>query len=314
MSDAAKVYLSLYSVDSLNAANTYEDIEDIAASLKEILSAYELSKNVHIECPNDFFEFGGVGSSLNDRLLDIANDNWDHYLLAFNELNKVVLDFVKYNNTQRVISLINQQQRDLPRHYPFVISKTYQWLNVAANLHTISWKDTLTKNSKFISEHQTNIAEFVSWSKINYEYLDFHPNLINTLATIQVGTYVDYKDQLLHGLNTLNQSYHFISTDANQNQADLNVIAELTHQLGKRLGCSRQRKNKVPTIFKKPLLATPSGDETINCEYHLKIDTKDNGQPIPHGKGNPVRIYFGLKSYAEYERKQFKLAHMGQHL
>ncbi|MBY7806125.1 hypothetical protein KW444_02385 [Vibrio fluvialis] len=314
MSDVAKVYLSLYSVDSLNSANIYEDIEGIAECLREYLTVYERSNNVHVECPTDFFDFGEVGSSLEDTLLAIVNDNWDQYQLAYSELSKVVLGFVKNNDTQRLISLINHQQLNLPRHYSFVISDSYQWPNVAADLHTDSWTDTLRKNSKFISDHHSNIGEFISWSKMNYEYLDFHPNLINTLSTIKVGTYLDYKEQLSHGLNTLNQAYHLISTDANQNQADLNVIAEHTHRLGKSLGCSRQGSNKVPTIFKKPPLVTPSGNETINCEYHLKIDNKDNGQPIPHGKGNPVRIYFGLKTYNEYERKQFKLAHMGKHL
>lgn len=314
MSDAAKVYLSLYSVDNLSAANSYEDIEVVAANLEDTLAVYKRSNNVHVECPNDFFEFGDIGSSLNDKLLDIANDNWDQYLLAFNELNKVVLDFVKNKNTGLVISLINNQKNNLPRHYSFVLSDYFQWPNITADLHTNSWVDTLNKNSNFISEHHKNINEFISWSKINYEFLDFHPNLINTLLTIKVGTYLDYKKQLSHGLNTLNQSYHLISTDPNKNQADLNIIAEHAHRLGRSLGCSRQGRNKVPTIFKKPPLVTPSGDETINCEYHLKIDNKDDGQPIPHGKGKPVRIYFGLKSYDEYERKQFKLAHMGKHL
>jgi hypothetical protein len=314
MSDAAKVYLSLYSVDNLSAVKSYEDIESLAACLKETLAVYERSNNIDIECPNDFLEFGNVGSSINDKLLEIVNDNWDYYELALDELNKVILGFVTNNTTEGVIYSINNQELNLPRHYSFVESNHYQWPNIAADLHTNSWTDTLNKNSKFISDHHSNIDEFVSWSMINYEYLDFHPNLIKTLSTIKVGTYLDYKEQLSHGLNTLNQSYHLISTDANQNQADLNVIAVHSHRLGKSLGCSRQRRNKVLTVFKKPPLVTPSGDETINCEYHLKVDTKDNGQAIPYGIGNPVRIYFGLKSYIEYERKQFKLAHMGKHL
>ncbi|WP_114765306.1 hypothetical protein [Vibrio rhodolitus] len=314
MTDVAKVYLTLHSVNSLSTANTYDEVEDIAKALKNSLETYKRSNNVRINCPNDFFEYGTVGTSLNDKLLDISSDNWDLYLLAFNEMNKVVLPYVTNNNTEGAIALINHQTVTLPRHYSFVLCSTYNWPAVSPDLHTNSWSDTLTLNSKFIANNHANVKEFVSWSKLNYEYLDFHPNLESTLRTIQVGTYQDYKLLLSHGLNTLNQSYHLISTDANQNQADLNVISHLTDQLGQQLNCSRQGSNKVPTEFKKPNLVLPAGNETINCEYHLKIDTRDNGQPIPYGRGNPVRIYFGLKSYAEYERKQFKLAHMGKHL
>ncbi|WP_440890169.1 hypothetical protein [Vibrio sp. WZ-1] len=315
MTDVAKVYLTRHSVDNLSTTNTYDDIENIARTLADSLEFYKRSKNVGINCPTDFFEYGNVGDSLDDKLLDIVDNNWDFYLLAFKEMSDVVLPYVdNSNNTEGMIAVINNQQPTLPRHYSFVLSKTYRWPTVAPELHTESWSNTLSLNSKFIANNHANAEEFISWSKMNYEYLDFHPNLENTLNTIQIGTYTDYKQLLSHGLNTLNQSYHSISTDANQNQADLNIISHLTHQLGQQLGCSRQGNNKVPTVFKKPSLVTPQGDETINCEYHLKIDIKDNGQPIPRGRGNPVRIYFGLKSYNEYERKQLKLAHMGKHL
>ena len=229
-------------------------------------------------------------------------------------MNKVVLPYVTNNNTEGMIAVINHQTANLPRHYSFILDDTFRWPTVSPGLHTTSWSNTLSLNSQFIADNHADVQEFLSWSTLNYEYLDFHPNLLSTLGTIQIGTYQDYKQLLSHGLNTLNQSYHLISSEANQNQADLNVISNLTNQLGQQLNCSRQGRNKVPTQFRKPPLVLPTGNETINCEYHLKIDTKDNGQPIPHGRGNPVRIYFGLKSYDEYERKQFKLAHIGKHL
>lgn len=314
MTDVAKVYLTLHSVDSLSTATTYDDIESIASSLNDSLDVYKRSNNVAISCSNDFFEYGNIGESLDDKLYDIAQNNWDYYLLALSEMNNVVLPYVTNNNTEGMIAVINNQTATLPRHYSFILSNTYNWPTVAPEQHTSSWSHTLSLNSKFIADNHTDIQEFISWSTMNYEYLDFHPNLENTLNTIQVGTYTDYKQLLSHGLNTLNQSYHLISTDSNQNQADLNIISDLTHKLGQQLSCSRQGSNKVDADFKKPKLVLPAGNETINCEYHLKIDTRDNGQPIPRGRGNPVRIYFGLKSYTEYERKQFKLAHMGKHL
>ncbi|MBQ4878422.1 hypothetical protein J8M21_14510 [Pseudoalteromonas luteoviolacea] len=311
MTKAAKVYLTLYSIDSLSTANTYNDIENIAKSLNDSLDVYKRSNNVDINCSNDFFEYGNIGESLDDKLLDIVQNNWDYYQLALSEINNVVLPYVTNNNTEGMLAVINNQIAILPRHYSFILADTYNWPSVSPENHTTSWSHTLSLNSKFIADNHTNVQEFISWSKINYEYLDFHPNLENTLSTIQVGTYTDYKQLLSHGLNALNQSYHLISTEANQNQADLNIISHLTHQLGHQLNCSRQGRNKIPTVFNKPNSAE---DETINCEYHLKIDTTDNRHPIPRGTGNPVRIYFGLKSYNEYERKQFKIAHIGKHL
>ena len=67
-------------------------------------------------------------------------------------------------------------------------------------------------------------AEFISWSIDNYEFLTFHPDVQSSLQTIQVGEYTDYKYLLSHALNTLNQSYHFISTDPQYNEQDLEKL------------------------------------------------------------------------------------------
>lgn len=310
MTDAAKVHLTLHSVDSLSTANTYDDVESVARALNDSLEVYKRSKNVNINCPNDFFEYGNVGSSLNDKLLDISNDNWDLYLLAFTEMNKVVLPYVTNNNTESVIAVINLQAATLPRHYSFVLSDTYSWPTVSPELHTTSWSNTLTLNSKFIADNHTDSREFISLSKENYENLDFHPDLENTITTVLHGTYRDYKYLFSHSMNTLNQAFHEISTDPNQNEADLDKIKEISAQLGKTLSCTRQRKNKVEWDFKHPINLEES--ETINCEYHLKINWTDAGVSLSRKK--KVRVYFGLKSYVEFERKQFKLAHMGKHL
>ena len=111
-------------------------------------------------------------------------------------------------------------------------------------------------------------------------------------------------------MNTLNQAFYEISTDPNQNEADLNKIKEVSSKLGKTLSCTRQRKNKVEWEFQHPIKLEEY--ETINCEYHLKINWTDSGVALHRRK--KVRVYFGLKSYDKIERKQFKLAHMGKHL
>ncbi|HHX8294143.1 TPA: hypothetical protein ACVOYL_002262 [Vibrio diabolicus] len=310
MTDVANVYLTLHSVNSLSTANTYDEVEDIAKALENSLETYKRSTNVRIKCPNDFFEYGTVGTSLNDKLLNISSDNWDLYLLAFNEMNKVVLPYVTNNNTEGMIAVINNQAATLPRHYSFILSATYNWPTVAQEQHTSSWSHTLSLNSKFIADNHIDSEDFISLSKENYENLDFHPDLENTITTVLHGTYSDYKYLFSHSMNTLNQAFHEISTDPNQNEADLDKIKEISAQLGKTLSCTRQRKNKVEWDFQHPINSNES--ETINCEYHLKINWTDAGVGLPRKK--KVRVYFGIKSYDEFERKQFKLAHMGKHL
>lgn len=66
--------------------------------------------------------------------------------------------------------------------------------------------------------------------------------------------------------------------------------------------CTRQGSNKVVREF----VIGEGKSETVNCEYHLKIKWNDQGISIPRGEGNPVRVYFCLKSYENIERKQIK--------
>ncbi|CAK2514611.1 hypothetical protein [Vibrio crassostreae] len=310
MTNVAKVYLTLHSVNSLSTANTYNDIENIARSLNDSLDVYKRSSNVDINCSNDFFEYGNIGESLDDKLYDIAQNNWDYYQLALNEMSSVVLPYVTNNNTEGMIAVINNQTVTLPRHYSFILTETYNWPTVAPEQHTTSWSHTLSMNSKFIADNHNDSDDFISLSKENYENLDFHPDLENTITTVLHGTYSDYKYLFSHSMNTLNQAFHEISTNPNQNESDLDKIKEVSAQLGKTLSCTRQRKNKVEWDFQHPINSDES--ETINCEYHLKINWTDAGVGLPRKK--KVRVYFGLKSYDEFERKQFKLAHMGKHL
>lgn len=310
MTNIAKVYITHHSIDNLSAARTYDDVEGIKNTLENSLEVYKRSINIDINCPNDFFEYGDVGSSLDDKLLDITNDNWDLYQLVFSEMNKVVLPYVTNNNTEGMIAVINHQTATLPRHYSFVLSSTYLWPTVTPTLHTTSWSNTLSLNSKFIADNHVDNCDFISLSKKNYENLDFHPDLENTINTVLHGTYSDYKYLFSHSMNTLNQAFHEISADPNQNEADLDKIKEISGRLGKTLSCTRQRKNKVEWNFRHP--TKPDESETINCEYHLKINWTDAGVGLPRMK--KVRVYFGIKSYEGFERKQIKLAHMGKHL
>ncbi|MBZ2162126.1 hypothetical protein [Alteromonas stellipolaris] len=311
MTDVAKVLLTLHSLGSLSTSNTYDDVESVTGALHDSLEVYKRTKNINIYCPSDFFEYGNVGASLDDMLLEITNDNWDLYQLALKEMTKVVLPYVtKNNNTESMIADINHQAATLPRHYSFVLCETYSWPTVSLEKHTTSWSNTLTLNSKFIAGNHTDSDDFISLSKENYENLDFHPDLENTITTVLHGTYRDYKYLFSHAMNTLNQAFHEISTAPNQNEADLDKIKEISAQLGKTLSCTRQKKNKVEWDFQHP--STPEESESINCEYHLKINWTDAG--IGLHKDKKVRVYFGLKSYDEFERKQIKLAHMGKHL
>lgn len=311
MTDVAKVFLTLHSVGSLYTANTCDDVESVTEDLNDSLEVYKRSKNVNIYCPNDFFEYGNVGSSLDDKLLEIANGDWNLYEFLLNEMTRVVLPYLtKNNNTESIIAIIIHQVATLPRHYSFVLSDTCSWPTVSPKQHTTSWSNTLTLNSKFIADNHTDSEDFISLSKENYENLDFHPDLENTITTVLHGTYRDYKHLFSHSMNTLNQAFHEISTDPNQNEADLDKIKEISARLGKTLDCTRQRKNKVEWDFQHPI--NPEESETINCEYHLKINWTDARVSLYRKK--KVRVYFGLKSYDEFERKQFKLAHMGKHL
>ena len=309
----AKIHITRHSLlNNITTLNTTDDIECLIDKLETKLKKYAYSKNIIINCPIDLFDYSIDNINLEDKLLEAVNNDFITFEYYFSNLEKIITQYVKYDDTDRIMSLINEQGTlDFPRHYAFCIEPTSQWPNIELNLHTYSWENTLKLNSDFIAQHHTGVTQFISWSKKNYEFLDFHDDIEDTLHSIKIGDYTNYKQLVSHALNCLNQSYHFISNDPQKNQDDLNVISEYTQRIGRSLSCSRQGSTKLHWDF---FNTNSNENETINCEYHLKINWDDCGNKIPRGNGNPVRIYFGLKSYPGFERKQIKIAHIGKHL
>ena len=229
-------------------------------------------------------------------------------------MQKILGKYIKYNNTLSVKYIINSQNNSLPILLPLSSDEVSLWGELENFSHTHNIVTTLNLNNEYIVRNHKDENNFIQLCKLNYFFLDFHEDIEASLKTIKIGKYYDYIRLITHSLNVLNQSYSVISTVASKNLEDLFVIMTLSEKLGKRLECTRQGKNKVERNFKQPTLISLCGIETINCEYHLKIDQTDDGRAIPYGIGNPVRIYFGLKSYQEMDRKQFKIAHIGMHL
>jgi hypothetical protein len=308
-------------IDSLDTT-TWTAFESSLDLLDTTIKEYNRSDVISVECPNDLSEYGSLDRSIEDVLFDISGGNWDQYQLYLNEVNQVTLPFIKYNNTEALLALINNQDDrtiqlgHFPRHYALTLKPTTRLQGIADGYHTLNWSETLSSNSKYISAYHEGSTQFILWSKENYEHLDFHDDVEQSLGTIQIGSYIDYSDLLSHSLDTLNQAFYSVSDNPAHNQQDLNTISTLAGNIGlkRNLDCTRQGSNKPDWDFDTPPKVTPKIRENINCEYHMKIDNKDDGTPIPRGIGNLVRVYFGLKSYAEYNRKQFKIAHLGKHL
>lgn len=308
------IYISPYSIDNFTSNSTAEELESILDFLKNIILSHNSFTNITIECVNDIYDYQINGYSFQDKLLDAFNFDEGIYQYYLSELQKIVGEYIKYNNTLSAKSIIISQNNTLPILLPLTYNESILWGDLLEFPHTYDIEITLALNSKYIVTNFVNESRFIELCKLNYIFLDFHDDVEDTLKTIKFGKYLDYIELITHSLNVLHQSYLLISNDANKNLEDLDFIMTLSHKLGKRLECTRQGRNKVEWEFKKPSLISLTDKEIINCEYHLKIDQMDNGRPIPFGPGNPVRIYFGLKSYNELDRKQFKVAHIGMHL
>lgn len=297
-----------------NTRSSSDDLEEMLLFFKEIVTTHSIYHNILIECVNDIFDYKVDGLSFQDIILEIFDLDEGIYQHYLSELQKIVGEYVRYNNTPTVKSIIVSQRCTLPILLPLSRNGYSFWSELDDFEHTCNLRNTLKISSNYIANNYKNESEFIKLCKINYIFLDFHDDIESTLRTIKIGKYYDYINLITHSLNVLNQSYFLVSTDANKNQEDLNVIMNLSNDLGERLECSRQGKNKVEWEFKNISISHLNERETINCEYHLKINKMDDGRDIPLGDGNPIRIYFGLKSYPELDRKQFKVAHIGKHL
>lgn len=308
-----KLYISPYSIGNFTSSSSSMDLENILKFLEETITAHKSFNNILIECVNDIYDYKINGSSFQDNLLDAFDFDESIYQYFLSELQKIVGEYINYNNTLAVKSLI-LNSKPLPISLPLTYNDSFLWKDLEEVIHTFSINMTLKINSDYIALNYTDESGFIGLCKIGYSFLDFHNEIENTLKTIKIGKFNDYVQLITYSLNILNQAYLIISTDPNKNLEDLDKIMILSHQLGKRLECTRQGKNKVEWTFCKPKEISSTETEKINCEYHLKIDELDDGSPIPRGTGNPVRIYFGLKSYSELDRKRIAVAHIGKHL
>lgn len=313
----SKIFGSVLSIGDLDNIKSEDELQLIFLELDIKLKEYSASissNNIGVEFPNDFIEYKINDYSFEDFLLRLVEDDFGKWQYYMGELVKIIGQYVEYNNTLSMIALTKEVIESSPRLYLYVLNDFIRWTDLEDFTHTHCWRHTLTLNSISIANISNDLDDFIDVCIKNFEFIEFHKDIKNTLKTIQKGVYGDYIQTLLHSLNVLNQAYHLISTDANQNQEDLGIIIALSEELGKRLDCSRQGSNKVKSDFNYPKVTELTGKEIINCEYHLKIDNYDNGQPIPRGKGNNIRIYFGLKSYEQLPRKRLIIAHIGKHL
>ncbi|CAI1782731.1 hypothetical protein [Serratia quinivorans] len=306
------IYITSHTFAILTEESNHDDIAKFTHELSSIIDEYKKSHNIKIECAKDILEYSSAEGipSLEECILYASNGDDSFYQFYCDMIEKAISG-CKSNLYSALMEyhLSNQKKDSLPVYYPLSINHI-EWPGVNENSHTSGWMDTLNKNSKFIAQHHKNKDQFIEWSKINYEYIILHDNVTVTLDSIRDGTYLDYKELITDSLNTLNQAYHILSEDPQKNLDDLNVISNLTSVIGRRLSCTRQGSNKLK--FQFPTEKDKEVFEEINCEYHLKINYKDNGEKLNHK--NYVRIYFGLKSYPDKLKKEIKIAHIGKHL
>lgn len=305
---------SIYSFGCLDRINSEDEIQNILNIIEEKFKGYAPSSpnNILIEFPNDLTEFDVNGQNLEDLILNLVEDDlgkWQHYM---NEIEKIFSRYIEYENTLSILHKAENYKNPFPIIYLFVCEDNSIWPNLDESAYTNNWSHTSTLNSKLICEITNDLEGFVDLCRKNFEFIDFHDDIISTIKTIPGDFHKDFIISILHALNVLNQAYHKISTEPNKNLQDLQTIVQLSDTLGLRLNCTRQGSNKVEREFDFPVETNRNGKEIINCEYHLKIDNYDNGQPI--ASNNKVRIYFGLKSYNELPRKRMTVAHIGKHL
>lgn len=248
--------------------------------------------------------------SLEEIIFQIAEEDlsfFGHYYSLFEKSISSIKSNICSSTYGQLIDKVNIDS--FPRNYSLTIDGLL-WPGKNESAHTHSWKDTLKKNSIFIAQNSKNKSDFVQKSQNNYDNISFHKDIGETLDTMQQSTYKDCRVIISDSLNTLNQCYHFISKCPNSNQEDLNFISEYTATIGKKLSCTRQGSNKRKFDF--PIDdSKDSATESVNCEYHLKINWDDKG--IKLTSKNLIRIYFALKYDDKSERKKIKVAYIGKH-
>ncbi|AWV86171.1 hypothetical protein [Acinetobacter radioresistens] len=308
------IFGSIFSLGCLDEINSEQQLESILTQLNVELIKYNVSSpdNILIEFPNDFSEYTINGQNFQDILLNLVEDDFGKWQYYLSELEKIIGRYINYKDTNSLLHIAKTYDSPFPILYLFVSEIDIIWPEISNANYTSNWNHTLTLNSKLIANQCTDVEKFVNYCQKNFEFIEFHEDILSTIRTIQGASYKDILNTVLHALNVLNQAYHLISTEPNQNLQDLNTIVQLSDNLGLRLNCTRQGRNKVEREFNLPCEINKTGKEVINCEYHLKIDHYDSG--LPTANENKIRIYFGLKSYQELPRKRLIVAHIGKHL
>lgn len=308
---ASYVYITRNVFLDIYQRNDYDHMHCFFNKLKDILRVYERSSNIVIESAADLLDYTDDINpiSLGDLLIDSVGNDYSLLNYYYDLLEKTISS-VKSNKYSEHINhvVINSALNTFPRHYYLFLTENFA-PELSRNLQTDCWSDTLSKNSEFIALQHNGKKQFIEWSKLNYNNIDFHSDLESTLDTILAGTYLDYKNLITNSLNSLNQASYEFSTDPQGNQDELIRISEYTSRFGKQLSCTRQGANKPKFAFPK---TQDGSSEMINCEYHLKVNWNDRGDRLE--RDNYVRIYFGLKYYDDIGIKKVKLAHIGRHL
>lgn len=322
--EASKTYGGAYTFSSINLNNapSYAEVDKILNSLEKSIGSFEESKNNEVLFSNDYAYFQYHGQSLEYHLFDITKDpQATSYYLS--EIEKIVGSHKSYLSTENMIQLIyDNDKQGLPLEYALFLDE--YWPGVAIDVHVRDYADVCNLNSQNFKNGITTRSEFAEKAVCIYEHIQFHPQFESKLDTIKNGTFIDYLSEFSHALNTLNQAYFFISNEEDKNEADLLLITKLSSEprlRGRTLMCTRQGSQK-PHFdfenFKKPEnKLNDAGElevvyplETINCEYHLKLNFNDKGIKLPN---NYNRVYFALKFCEETNRKHIKLAYIGEH-
>lgn len=301
---------SVYSFSDLINGATYDGILDLIDVLTKLIKEFNVSKLNKIEFAKDLFEFKIDNFSLEDCFLQTTNNDYSAAYNLLNEFQKSVASNVSiYLETQEISNQIaTSSLKDFPYKYSF--SFCGQWIPLTSAYHVKSYSDVCSHNSLRFPTGISNEDEFTMKAKYVYEHIEFHEDFSNTLKTVRLGKFLNYLEVFSHALNTLNQASLKVSNDQSKNDDDLVVIRNVSSDLGKTLPCSGEAKNKPHFDFPKE--GDPNTKESVNCEYHLKLNTDKSGKNLSTQHVN--RAYFGLKYSPILNKKKIKLAHLGCHL
>lgn len=315
-------YGSAYSFSSINNQLDFDSVEAEINKLQKKIEEFNDSVHNKIEFSTDYTFFLIDGFSLQDNLLEITKDeNATIYLLG--EIEKKIGKHKSYLDTPTMLQeVMNNDVQELPQNYPFTLQR--EWAGISKSLHIFSYLNTCNLNSRHFKNGVTTEKQFTEKAINIYEHIQFHENFESKLNTIIRGKFTEYLSEFSHALNTLNQSYFSISKDGSQNEHDLEIIAKISRDEnleGRSLTCTRQGKNKpffdFPNLKIKQVVTLQDGTEeivhpkeSVNCEYHLKLNFNDQGIRLPDDYN---RAYFGLKYCDITKRKYIKLAYIGEH-